>query len=159
MKKQEPELGLFEVEFHTLSTCYFFVEGELVIIEDKLTYWHSYVDGLLNAAEVLWVCFFYFGQKKGYFFVVRGERGYIVDHVDEVIVILGLKDHFLVYGEPCLSESRMLDTQLVFGRSLWLRVAHAIILIILNVIMEVSIDNEGKAKLWVWSSDSKFPLL
>lgn len=159
MKKQEPELGLFEIEFHTLSTRYFFIEGELEIIEDELTYWHSYVDGLLNPTEVLWVRFLYFGEKKRYFFVVGGKRRYLVDHVDEVIVILGLQDHFLVDGEPRLCKSRVLDTQLIFGRSLGLRVAHTIILIILNVIMEASFDNEGKAKLCVSSSDSKLSLL
>lgn len=37
MEEQEPELGLFEVEFHALATRYFFVEGELEVIEDELT--------------------------------------------------------------------------------------------------------------------------
>lgn len=36
MEKQEPELGLLEVEFHALPSRNFLVERELVIIEDEL---------------------------------------------------------------------------------------------------------------------------
>ena len=66
-----------------------------------------YVDGLLNPAEVLRVRFLYFRQKEGYLLVVGGQRGYLIDHVDEVSVVFGLKHHFLVDCKPSLCESRM----------------------------------------------------
>lgn len=70
--------------------------------------------------------FLYFGEKEGHLLVVGGERGYLVEHVDEVTVVFGLEDHFLVDCEPRLCESRMLDAQLVLARSLCLGVAHGL---------------------------------
>ena len=102
MKEQKPEFCLFEIEFHFFAFGDFFVEGESVVVKNK-------IDGFIDTAKVLAVGHLHAWQQQGQFCVsgVEGENS--LSELIEIIAKFVLDDQFLINGESGFGESWVFD--------------------------------------------------